>query len=126
MIRRLTEGDQAPLIEDMHSIAGVSTSVAGRIVRFNDGRDPERLRLKYRAMAKSAFAFFRGTCHLFWEDWAGGGILDRAPVAWACGDLHFENFGAFKGDNRLDYFDLNDFDESALAPCHARPGSLRQ
>jgi uncharacterized protein (DUF2252 family) len=28
-----------------------------------------------------------------------------------------ENFGSYKGDNRLVYFDLNDFDESVLAPC---------
>ena len=33
-----------------------------------------------------------------------------------CGDLHLENFGAYQGDNRLAYFDLNDFDEAALAP----------
>ena len=33
-----------------------------------------------------------------------------------CGDLHLENFGVYKGDNRLSYFDLNDFDEAALAP----------
>ena len=35
--------------------------------------------------------------------------------AWICGDLHFENFGSYKGENRLVYFDLNDFDESILA-----------
>jgi len=96
-------------------------SVPDRIRMFNDRRDPERLRLKYKAMAKSAFAFFRGTCHLFWEDWHAGRVLDRAPLVWACGDLHFENFGAFNGDNRLDYFDLNDFDESALAPSTRDP-----
>jgi uncharacterized protein (DUF2252 family) len=28
-----------------------------------------------------------------------------------------ENYGSYKGDNRLVYFDLNDFDESVLAPC---------
>jgi uncharacterized protein (DUF2252 family) len=30
--------------------------------------------------------------------------------------LHFENFGSYKGDNRLVYFDINDYDEAALAP----------
>src|SRR5262249_38857755 len=34
---------------------------------------------------------------------------------------HLENFGAFNGDNRLDYFDLNDFDEAALGPCSRDP-----
>jgi len=101
--------------------AARSGSVPERILAANAGRDPERLRIKYKAMARSAFAFFRGTCHLFWEDWRGARTLDRAPLAWACGDLHFENFGAFNGDNRLDYFDLNDFDEAALAPCTRDP-----
>ncbi len=41
----------------------------------------------------------------------------HAPKAWICGDLHLENLGSFKGDNGLAYFDLNDFDEAALAPC---------
>jgi uncharacterized protein (DUF2252 family) len=37
-------------------------------------------------------------------------------VSWITGDLHLENFGSYKGDNRLVYFDLNDFNESLLAP----------
>lgn len=37
-------------------------------------------------------------------------------MTWCCGDLHLENFGSYKGDNGLAYFDLNDFDEAALAP----------
>lgn len=91
--------------------------IADRINRFNQGREPERLALKYRAMRSSAFAFLRGTCHLFYEDWPHETVLDAAPLAWICGDLHLENFGSFKGDNRLTYFDLNDFDEAILAPC---------
>ena len=43
--------------------------------------------------------------------------LNEAPSVWSCGDLHLENFGSYKGDNRLIYFDINDFDEAALAPC---------
>jgi len=92
-------------------------SVAERIRRFNAGRDPERLKLKYKVMKKGPFPFLRGTCHLFYEDWPHHSSLNRAPLAWLCGDLHLENFGTFKGDNRLEYFDLNDFDEAVLAPC---------
>jgi uncharacterized protein (DUF2252 family) len=88
-----------------------------RITTYNYGRDPERLRLKYAAMRADAFAFLRGTCHLFYEDWPHTGPLNDAPRTWICGDLHLENFGSYKGDNRLTYFDLNDFDESILAPC---------
>lgn len=69
-------------------------------------------------MRASAFAFFRATAHLFWEDLGSReGALPDSPLVWACGDLHFENFGSFQGDNGLSYFDLNDFDEAALAPA---------
>lgn len=95
-------------------------SIARRIDAFNAGRDPTRLEKKYEAMRSDPFVFFRGTSHLFWEDWAHDARdLDDAPLAWACGDLHLENFGCFRGDNRLVYFDLNDFDDAGLAPSTA-------
>jgi uncharacterized protein (DUF2252 family) len=88
-----------------------------KIIAFNAGRDPERLLLKYRAMRASTFAFMRGTCHLFYDELPRGGVFKSAPAVWVCGDLHLENFGSYKGDNRLVYFDINDFDEAALAPA---------
>jgi len=91
-------------------------SLLERITAFNQGRDPERLAYKYRAMARDPHGFLRGTCHLFYQDWPARSSLNRTPLAWICGDLHLENFGAYKGDNRLVYFDLNDFDEAVLAP----------
>ena len=94
-----------------------SRDIPERIERFNAGREPERLALKYREMCKSPFSFFRGSAHLFWEDMtARKSALPGSPTVWACGDLHLENFGSFQGDNGLSYFDLNDFDEAALAP----------
>jgi uncharacterized protein (DUF2252 family) len=92
-------------------------SVIERIYRHNAGRDPELVQRKYALLADDPFRFLRGTCHLFYADWHGGRVLDSAPRTWVCGDLHLENFGSYKGDNRLAYFDLNDFDEAALAPC---------
>ena len=68
-------------------------------------------------MQNDAFAFLRGSAHLFYEDWPQDSSLNAAPLAWLSGDLHFENFGSYKGDNRLCYFDINDFDEAALGPC---------
>jgi len=87
--------------------------IAERLKAFNQGREPGRLAMKYKAMNKDAFAFLRGSCHLFYEDWPKDSPLDATPAAWICGDLHLENFGSYKGDNRLVYFDINDFDESA-------------
>jgi uncharacterized protein (DUF2252 family) len=98
-------------------VAKRTAGIADRIRDFNAGRDPERLALKYRAMRASPFAFLRGSCHLFYDELAQASLPDHAPLVWACGDLHLENFGSYKGDNRLVYFDLNDFDEAALAPC---------
>jgi uncharacterized protein (DUF2252 family) len=95
----------------------MKTNVVERIQHFNRGRDPNLLQLKYQAMRSDIFAFFRGTCHLFYEDLPGDSPLNDAPLVWVCGDLHLENFGSYKGDNRLVYFDINDFDEAALAPC---------
>lgn len=94
-----------------------ATDVVDRIMRFNAGREPERLGLKYRAMCADTFRFFRGTCHLFYEDWPRRSGLDRAPRTWISGDLHLENFGAYQADDRLTCFDINDFDEGLLAPC---------
>ena len=68
-------------------------------------------------MRSSAFRFFRGTSHLFYEDWPAGTALDKSPLTWACGDLHLENFGTYRGSNGLAYFDINDFDDASLAPA---------
>jgi uncharacterized protein (DUF2252 family) len=92
-------------------------NVIDQIKAFNTGREPERLLLKYQKMRISPFAFLRATCHLFYARLPTGGVFKSAPRVWICGDLHLENFGSYKGNNRLAYFDLNDFDESALAPA---------
>jgi uncharacterized protein (DUF2252 family) len=86
------------------------------ILAQNAGRDLDRMILKCATMRQDAFAFFRGTNPLFLSFLPRGHALFRAPCTLVCGDLHLENFGAFKGDNRLCYFDLNDFDEACLAP----------
>ncbi|RFP08046.1 MULTISPECIES: DUF2252 domain-containing protein [unclassified Duganella] len=83
----------------------------------NQDRDPQLLRMKYQKMAQSAFLFLRGADHLFYDALPDQPLFRSAPLAWACGDLHVENFGSYKGDNRQVYFDLNDFDEGALAPA---------
>lgn len=95
----------------------MSNNIKTRIANFNNGRNPELLKLKYKKLATDPFSFFRGTCHLFYEDFPQNSLMNLAPLTWICGDLHLENFGSYKGDNRLVYFDINDFDESVLAPC---------
>ena len=92
-------------------------AVVESILNYNSGRETERLALKHLAMRQDSFAFMRGTCHLYYQDWPASDLqLNNAPLGWICGDLHLENLGCYKGDNRLVYFDLNDFDEAILAP----------
>ncbi|MGH6891899.1 MAG: DUF2252 domain-containing protein [Dongiaceae bacterium] len=87
-----------------------------QIAAFNRGRNPELLALKYRKMAATPFGYFRGTNHLFHAGWPGEAWLERMPSVWLNGDLHLENFGTYRGDNRLVYFDIGDFDDGALGP----------
>ena len=91
--------------------------VVNEIRSFNAGREQERLQLKFQKMRVDAFSFLRGTCHLFYSRLAEIKLIKSAPIVWVCGDLHLENFGSYKGGNRLAYFDVNDFDEAALAPA---------
>ena len=92
-------------------------NVIERIKLFNADRDPDYLPLKYKAMSQSPFRFFRGTCHLFYEDFIKAVKWEDTSRVWICGDLHLENYGTYKGDNGLVYFDMNDFDEAILAPA---------
>ena len=86
------------------------------ILEYNAGRDPERLTRKLAAIAADPFSFFRGTNNLYAASMIDAPLMHEAPRTLVCGDLHLENFGSFKGDNGLVYFDMNDFDEALTAP----------
>ena len=88
-----------------------------KIKAFNEGRYPETLKIKFKAMRVDSFRFMRATTHLFYEDIPKGSFLYNSPYAWICGDMHLENLGSYKADNRVAYFNVNDFDECLLAPC---------
>ncbi len=90
-------------------------SLLKRINQYNSGIPEWSRELKWKAMQESPFRFYRGTCHLFAEDFAKQFKAKPKVKTWICGDLHFENFGSYKSDNRQVYFDLNDFDEAILA-----------
>ncbi|MBI3791322.1 MAG: DUF2252 family protein, partial [Gemmatimonadetes bacterium] len=87
------------------------------LVQHDRGRDPALLARKHDRMRASAFAFLRGSCRRFYDLLPPG--PGREPQVWGCGDLHLENFGSYKGDNRLTYFDVNDFDDAARFPATA-------
>jgi uncharacterized protein (DUF2252 family) len=90
-------------------------SIATDKIRLhNANREPKLLARKYTRMGESAFSFFRGTCHLFYEDWAPVWPEEKGPNHWIVGDLHLENFGAFTTLARNVRYDINDFDEANL------------
>ncbi|ASU32079.1 DUF2252 domain-containing protein [Mucilaginibacter xinganensis] len=93
------------------------STISERLKLFNQHLLPDMVQLKYEAMTDNAFRYYRGTCHLFYEDLAAVKKFPDSPLTWICGDMHLENYGSYKADNKLVYFDLNDFDESILAPC---------
>lgn len=83
--------------------------------------DPAAFRVKFRKMAGSAFAFYRGTACLFYDDLGrerhGGPFLDeRTGRVWIHGDLHAENFGTYMDANGRLIFNVNDFDEAYVGP----------
>ena len=87
------------------------------ILHHDEGRKPELVRRKYALMARDLFAFFRGTDHLFAAAWADLAPVDPGPAIVICGDLHLENFGAFRAEDGDFVFDVNDFDEALVGPC---------
>lgn len=90
--------------------------ISERIIEFNKDRIPKMVQKKYEFMKENLFRFYRGTNHIFYEDLSKEKDFPSSPAAWISGDLHLENFGTYKSDNRQVYFDLNDFDEAVLAP----------
>jgi len=90
------------------------------VIRYNrqfvgDGRDPAWLRMKLDRLCASPFGFLRGTFHLFVADWPrlGDDPLAAGAEQAIVGDLHLENFGAFRAADGSVVFDVNDFDETA-------------
>lgn len=83
--------------------------------------DPAAFRVKFRKMAASAFAFYRGTACLFYADLAreqhaGAYLDDRTGRVWIHGDLHAENFGTYMDAQGRLIFNVNDFDEAYVGP----------
>ena len=83
--------------------------------------DPAAFRRKFRKMAASPFAFYRGSAAVFYADLAGdfadGRFLDeRTSRVWIHGDLHAENFGTYMNGSGELVFNVNDFDEAYVGP----------
>lgn len=84
-------------------------------------QDPAAFRRKFRKMAASPFAFYRGSASLFYADqtgeWRDDSFLDEhTSRVWIHGDLHAENFGTYMNSSGHLVFNVNDFDEAYVGP----------
>jgi uncharacterized protein (DUF2252 family) len=78
------------------------------------GRIPGLVPLKYERMLASPFGFFRGAVPVMAADLAA--LPNAGILTQICGDAHVRNLGAYAApDGRL-IFDINDFDETCVAP----------
>lgn len=83
--------------------------------------DPSAFNVKFRKMAASAFAFYRGSACLFYHDQAKAEqndpyLNDQTSRIWMHGDLHAENFGTYMDSQGSLVFNVNDFDEAYVGP----------
>jgi len=79
---------------------------------------PKELDAKMEKIAKTPFAFYRGTAHLFYEDvkntkdWPASHYTNAITNGvWLQGDMHLQNIGGFRDAKGNAVFDTNDFDE---------------
>ena len=84
------------------------------LVESSKGRVEELIPIRYGRMLVTPFTFYRGGAAIMASDLSRS--LSPGLRVWACGDAHLLNFGAFATPERKMAFDINDFDETAIAP----------
>ena len=84
------------------------------IISSGKGRIEELLPIKYGRMMESPFAFYRGSAGVMAADLSN--THSTGLNLQICGDCHLMNFGGFATPERKMVFDINDFDETAIAP----------
>ena len=80
----------------------------------NANRLPWLIAERHRRMAKSPFAWFRGTAAVMARDL--GSMPNSGLSVQLCGDAHLLNFGFYASPERTLVFDINYFDETFPGP----------
>ncbi|MDQ0113540.1 DUF2252 domain-containing protein [Paenibacillus harenae] len=95
------------------TLSAIFQEFDSKIMMLESGKRDE----KYGKMSATPFSFFRGSAYLFYFDisreWFPYHTSPERPT-WIQGDLHFENFGAFRNEKGALVYDVNDFDEGYL------------
>ena len=80
----------------------------------NQGRIARLIPIRHGRMVQTPFTFYRGAALNMAADLAGTPATGLRVQAG--GDCHLHNFGAFATPERRIIFDINDLDETLLAP----------
>lgn len=89
-------------------------NVADLHIERTKGRIEELLPIRYQRILESPFTHFRGAAGIMANDL--GHRKSTTLNIQICGDCHLMNFGGFATPERNIIFDINDFDETAIAP----------
>jgi len=84
------------------------------LVENSRGRVEHLVPIRYGRMMASPFAFYRGAAAIMAYDLSH--TANTGLMVQACGDAHLLNFGGFATPERKLIFDINDFDETSIAP----------
>ena len=84
------------------------------LVAQNADRLPDLVSLRFARMLANPFSFYRGSAAVMAADLAAS--PSTGIEVMCCGDAHVSNFGTYAAPHRSLVFDLNDFDEAAVAP----------
>ncbi|ORA85489.1 DUF2252 domain-containing protein [Mycobacterium malmoense] len=85
------------------------------LVAQNADRLSELVPLRFARMLADPFSFYRGSAAVMAADLAAS--PSSGIEVMCCGDAHVSNFGMYAAPHRSIVFDLNDFDEAAVAPA---------
>ena len=104
-----------------HAATSRSSWVTSQIYNYNHpyaATDSTDLATKMSTMSTSAFNFYRGTDHIFYQDMltlpTSSYTTSQTGYTWLGGDTHIGNFGGLKDSNGTAIFSVNDFDEAYL------------
>jgi uncharacterized protein (DUF2252 family) len=84
------------------------------LIEQGESRLPDLLPVRYARMKPTPFTFLRGAAAVMAADLAA--TPASGLTVQAAGDCHCLNFGGFATPERRLAFDINDFDETAVAP----------
>ena len=90
-----------------------------QVLASNAGRQERLVPLRMARMAASPFAFLRGAANVMAWDLAKTPSIGHTVMI--DGDAHVSNFGLFRTPRQDVVFDLNDFDETLVAPVGVGP-----